>query len=320
MSEIDFSKYTNVSQIEEDIRKVHIQGATNVAIATFEGLKLYLDQHQNDDVSYDVLMEEVNKVGYALAHARPNEPLAKNGMKFVLNMLKIKNPGLDDPKVAKEKIVELSDEFLSFIADSKKKIVENSEAVLHGVDEVFTHCHSSTAEKVIINQSKRVDNFTAVCTETRPLFQGRITASNLIAGGVDTTMIVDSAAEAFIIGRGIRNTDVVLIGCDEITMGGDTINKIGSWGIALAAYYASKPLYVLGSILKTDLSTAYKPVEIELREAHELWTDAPPGLKMVNPAFDLVNKQLITGFITEIGVIKPEDIQSTIQREYQWLF
>lgn len=319
MSTVDFSKYTTVDQFIKDIKSIKIQGATNVALATFEGMKLFLKDY---DISnpYPVLLADVEKVGIALAEARPNEPLAKNGLKFITNMIRIKNPGLNDTTVAREKISELADEYLQFIKSAKDKIVENSVELLDGVDEVVTHCHSSTAERVIIGQSKRIDNFSAVCTETRPLFQGRITAKNLVDNGVDTTMIADSAVESFIIGRGVRNTDVVFIGCDEITMQGDAINKIGSWGVALAAYYASKPIYVVGSILKTDVSTAYRPIEIEMRDAKELWEDAPAGLHMVNPAFELVNKQLITGYITEAGVLKPEEIEKTIQKEYQWLF
>ena len=319
MSEVDFAKYTNVDQIIKDIKDIKIQGATNVAIATFEGLKLYMRQYKKD-VPYEVFLSDVEKKGIALSQARLNEPLAKNGMKFISNMIKINNPGLDDREIAKEKLIELSDEYLGFIKLAKDKIVENSQSILTGVDEVVTHCHSSTAERVIIAQSKRVKNFSAICTETRPLFQGRITATNLLGAGVDTTLIADSAVESFIIGRGDRNTDMVFIGCDEITMAGDAINKIGSWGVALASYYASKPIYVVTSILKMDVSTAYRPVRIEMRDAKELWQEAPPGLRMVNPAFELVNKQLITGYITEAGIIKPEDIQSVIQKEYQWLF
>jgi eIF-2B alpha/beta/delta-like uncharacterized protein len=320
MSKLDLEKYNSVEQIIKDIEDVKVQGATNVAIATFYGLKLYLDQYDKD-TSYDIFLADLEKVGIRLAHARPNEPLAKNGLKFVLNMMRIKYPNIKELDSAKEKVRELTDEFLEFISTSKDKIVAHSEAVLGTkINEIFTHCHSSTAERVIINQSKRVNSFEAVCTETRPLFQGRITAKNLVDAGVDTTLIADSASESYIIGRGSTNIDMVFIGCDEITMQGDTINKIGSWGVALAAYYASKPLYVVGSILKTDVSTAYKPVSIEMREANELWEDAPEGLKMVNPSFEIVNKEFITGYITELGILKPDQIQKEIQKEYQWLF
>lgn len=319
MSEIDFSKYKTVDHIEDDIRTVTIQGATNVAIATFEGIKLFIDQYKGND-SFEIFWKEVVEVGIRLSEARVNEPLAKNGVKFIQTMFKIKYEGVHDVETAKVKVGELADEYLVFIKQAKSKIVENSIEVLDGVNEVLTHCHSSTAERIITYQSNQIENFKAVCTETRPLFQGRITAKNLLDAGVDTTMIADSAVESFIIGRGSMPVDMVFIGADEITMQGNTINKIGSWGVALAAYYASVPIYVVGSILKTDVSTLYRPPVIELREAHELWKEAPKDLKLVNPSFDLVDNQLITGYITEAGILKPNEIASTIQNEYQWLF
>lgn len=319
MAKIDFSKYNSVDQIVSDIKDIKIQGATNVAIATFEGIKLFIQQYKKD-VSPEVFISDVEKVGISLAEARPNEPLAKNGLRYLAHMIRVKHPGLADIDSVKQAYISLTDDYLGLIESTKKQIIDRSASLLKGVDEVVTHCHSSTVEKVIINQSKKVDPFYAICTETRPLFQGRITAKHLLEAGIDTTMVADSAVESFIIGRGSRKTDVVFIGCDQISMNGDAINKIGSWGVAIAAYYANIPLYVVGTILKTDVSTAYKPIEIEMRDAKELWEDAPEGLKMINPAFELVNKEFITGYMTEFGLVSPDDIGTTIQENYGWLF
>ncbi len=333
MAEIDFSKYKEVEEIIDDIKSVKIQGATNVAIATFEGIKLFVKNYNGRNESYEDFMEALNRVGYNLSYARDNEPLAKNGLKFVLRMLIIRNPGLREVGECKEKVSELCDEFLKSIEMSKEKIVTNSVEILEGVNEIFTHCHSSTAVNIIKNHAQKVNDLKVVCTETRPLLQGRITAKKLVEAGIDTTFIIDSAAETFIIDRGSHPIDVVFLGADEITMRGDAVNKIGSWGIALASYYMSKPLYVVTPILKIEVETAYRPVKIEYRcsvhdpsdptvckVSDELWPDAPKGLKMVNPAFGIINREFITGYITELGVIKPEDIASVVQQKFQWLF
>ena len=158
------------------------------------------------------------------------------------------------------------------------------------------------------------------CTETRPLLQGRITAANLINAGVDTTLLVDSAAESIIIGRGNEPVDIVFTGADELTIHGDAINKIGSFGIALAAYYASKPLYVVSSLLKVNPATAYSDVQIEMRSNEEVWDNPPKGLKLYNPAFEVIPNKLITGYITEAGIIKPEDLARTVHEKYDWVF
>lgn len=320
MGKIDFSKYEKVEEIVSDIKSIEIQGATNVAIATFEGIKLFIRNSEGNTVTYETFLEDLNRVGYQLAFARENEPLAKNGLKFVLRNLVTRNPGLREVNECRKKVYDLCDEFLDLIKNAKEKIIENSVEVMDDVDEVFTHCHSSTAVSIIKKHSEKVKNLKAVCAETRPLFQGRITARRLNEFGINTTLIVDSAAESFIIDKGTHPVDVVFLGADEITMKGDAINKIGSWGIALASYFISKPVYIVTPILKIEVETAYRPVEIEYRASKEIWEDAPEGLNMVNPSFEKINREFITGYITELGIIKPEEISKVIQQEFQWLF
>jgi methylthioribose-1-phosphate isomerase len=161
--------------------------------------------------------------------------------------------------------------------------------------------------------------FEAVCTETRPKLQGRITAKSLLEARIKTTLIADSAGESFIINRGSIPVEIVFIGCDQITSGGHTINKIGSWGLAMAAHYAGKPLYVVTPLLKIDLESFMHTVKIEVRESKELWEDAPEGLHMYNPAFEIVDAGLITGYVTEFGIIKPTDIAKVAKEQYPWL-
>lgn len=319
MADFDSTKYDTVDKIEAAIKSIEIQGATNVAISTLEGMKVYLKS--NSDPNVASIIKGVKEVGDRLAHARPNEPLAKNGVKYVLYQYNTKhNDSVDSVEKAEEVINKLCDDYLEVIRLGKQRIVEVGKENIKDVNEVMTHCHSSTAEKLIHGLSEGVNDYRVICTETRPRFQGRITAKNLLEMGLDTTMIVDSAVSSYIAGKGNIPVDVIFIGADEISVHGDAVNKVGSFGIALAAYYASKPIYVVTSILKMDADTAYEPIEIEIREAKELWEDAPEGLKMFNPAFDLIPHQFITGFITEIGLIKPENMVSALREEYGWVF
>ncbi len=168
--------------------------------------------------------------------------------------------------------------------------------------------------------SQEDKEFEGVCTESRPRMQGRITAKNLVDAGIKTTMIVDSAAESFIINRGNVPIDVVFMGCDQIVKGGHVINKIGSWGIGIAAHYADKPLYVVTPLLKIDEKSYANGVEIEVREDSEIWPDAPRELEIYNPAFEIVDNVLITGFITEFGITKPSEIDALAKEKYPWLF
>lgn len=310
-------KYTEIEKIYNDIQKLNIQGATNVCIATFEGMKLYiqLSKETNSELFYKELLE----VGDHLSLARTNEPLARNGVTYVKHFFEQSFSVLPELSTMKRELDELCNGYLEVVAESKKKLIDKSKNFLSNLDKVLTHCHSSTVVELIISIGKKDSNFEVVCTETRPLFQGRITAKSLLNAGIKTTMIADSAGESFIINRGSVPVDVVFIGCDQITAKGHAINKIGSWGLGMAAHYADKPFYVVTPLLKIDPYSFHHNVEIEVREDTKLWKDAPRNLHMYNPAFEIIDSKLITGYITEMGIIKPNDVDRVVKETYPWL-
>lgn len=310
--------YTQIDKIYEDIQNLNIQGATNVAISTFEGMKQYLSLTKETDKQK--IYDEFFEVGKRLSKARLNEPLAENGVKYVKHFFKKEFSVLPEVSTMKPRLDELCAEYLEMISESKKNIVEKSKEYLKNYDKLFTHCHSSTVETLIKELSHNDSNFEVVCTETRPRLQGRITAKNLVNAGVKTTMITDSAADSFIINRGNVTVDAILIGCDQITKGGHVINKIGSWSIAMSAHYADKPVYIITPLLKIETDSYAGDVEIEVREDSEIWPEAPKGLEIYNPAFEIVDNVLITGFVTEFGIVKPADVDTVVKERYPWIF
>ena len=147
-------------------------------------------------------------------------------------------------------------------------------------------------------------NFQVICTETRPAFQGRITAKEMLSMGVKTTFIVDSAARSF-----MHDADMVIVGADAITSEGNVVNKIGTAAIALLAHEARKPFYVVSELLKFDPATLYGEYEkIEERSRDEIWKEAPPELNVRNPAFDVTPRDLIHGIICEEGIVSPQSV------------
>jgi ribose 1,5-bisphosphate isomerase len=300
----------------EDIKSIKIQGATNVALATFITIGEWAKETEISD--YSLFKAKLAEYLELMATARPNEPLAKNGVRFITNQLVLQYPGLKDVKSAAHAVMDLSNQYVTLIEKSKKKIIEHGVVVAKHTDVIFTHCHSSTAEAIIskINEDHPI---TAINTETRPLYQGRITSKNLMKCGVKTVMIVDSAAPYFIKDDSFLPVGAVFLGADQISVAGDALNKVGSFSMGLASYFASKPLYIVTPSLKLDLTTIYNPIKIELRKDTEIWPDAPKGLKIINPAFDLVPHQFITGYITEFGIVKPEEMEDKVRREYEWV-
>lgn len=303
----------NVEKIIDDIKALKVQGATNVAKACLEGVKLFADTYEG--MNFDEFLNELKVIAWKLASSRPTEPLARNLIRYVLS-------NIDGNTIEEVRDVQLEDLIMSayqMLENAKIEIVKSGVEIMSNVDAILTHCHSSTANNIIVGVHDRVASLKVYATETRPLFQGRTTAKRLIEAGIDTTMLVDSASSMFIISHNQPDVDAIIIGCDEITRDGSAINKIGSLDISLAAKYAGKPLYVATSLLKLDLSAEdFEPV-IELRDAHEVWEDAPDGLEIANPAFEKVPHSLITGFITEVGVVVPQEVLIRAKDNYPWM-
>jgi methylthioribose-1-phosphate isomerase len=152
-----------------------------------------------------------------------------------------------------------------------------------------------------------------VVPETRPLLQGsRLTAWELTKAGVPCTLIGDG-----MIASRLRLGDVscVIVGADRIAANGDVANKIGTYGLALAAHAHGIPFYVAAPSSTIDMATPDgTAIPIEQRESDEVasWQGtrtAPLGVAVWNPAFDMTPAKLITGIITDKGVFKPEDIR-----------
>lgn len=154
--------------------------------------------------------------------------------------------------------------------------------------------------------------------ETRPRSQGaRLTAWELNQNGVPHAIIPDNAGAHYM---SLKKIDLMIVGADRIAANGDTANKIGTLEKAIAAKYYNIPFYVAAPTSTIDLNTANgNLIQIEERGEEEVTfytglnkenklTDiqiASPGSKAFNPAFDVTPANLITGIITEKGIIKP---------------
>lgn len=155
-------------------------------------------------------------------------------------------------------------------------------------------------------QGKRVKVFSL---ETRPLLQGaRLTTYELSRGGIDVTLVTDGMAGIVMKKKGITK---VITGADRIAANGDSANKVGTYGLSVLAKHHNIPFYIAAPRSTFDLSTANgDAIPIEERDPREIteWGGrriAPEGISVYNPAFDVAPAELITGIITEDGVIRP---------------
>lgn len=149
--------------------------------------------------------------------------------------------------------------------------------------------------------------------ETRPRLQGaRLTTWECVQEGIPVTLITDSMA-AHCMKQGL--IDAVIVGADRIAANGDTANKIGTYSLALVAKAHNVPFYVAAPLSTVDFELPNgSEIPIEERHPSEIYqvgetVICPPGVEFYNPAFDVTPGELITGIITEKGVVPPAELQ-----------
>jgi ribose 1,5-bisphosphate isomerase len=228
---------------------------------------------------------------------------------------KIGESNWSNPSKLNSVVSEIETEILDIFNKASKNMIEVGARRIQNGYTILTHCHSSGVTGTLIKAKEQGKIFKVIQTETRPKYQGRITANELVKEGIDTTMIVDSATRHY-----MKEADLVLLGSDAITSEGNVINKIGSSQVALAAWEARIPFYIVSSLLKFDPVTISGVYEtIEERHTDEIWDDPPDGLRILNPAFDVTRRDYIHGLITEGGIISPHSILEAIHRHYPWM-
>jgi ribose 1,5-bisphosphate isomerase len=296
----------------ERIRKLEVQGARNVAIAAIKALEaLAKDTSAKTRKQF---IKELKDAQATLFASRATEPLMRNAVRWIISQ--VEQSGMEKVDALAALVSSSSSQFLNDLEASKERIAEIGAKRIRDGMVVFTHCHSSTVTHLLSKAKEDGKRFEVVCTETRPVFQGRITAKEMLALGVKTTFIVDSAARSF-----MRDADIVIVGADAITSEGNVINKIGTGTIALLAHEARKPFYVVAELLKFDPATACGEYEkIEERSPDEVWKDAPEALNVRNPAFDVTRRDFIHGIICEEGIIPPHSVKEVMHRKYPWIF
>jgi methylthioribose-1-phosphate isomerase len=166
-----------------------------------------------------------------------------------------------------------------------------------------------TALGVFYTAKKQGKKFSVYSCETRPLLQGaRLTCWELLRQKIDTTLICDNMAASLMVQGKV---DIVLTGADRIASNGDTANKIGTYMLAVLARHHGIPFYIVAPRSTFDLKiSSGKQIPIEERSSEEVThcagvSTAPKGVKVYNPAFDVTPAALITGIVTEYGIVQP---------------
>ena len=198
-----------------------------------------------------------------------------------------------------------------------RKISEYGLSLLKDGDGVITHCNAGplatsrygTAQGPFYLAKEKGMNIHVYVDETRPLLQGaRLTSYELTRAGVPCTLICDNMA-SIVMKQG--KVQAVFFGCDRIARNGDVANKIGSSGLAVLAHYYGIPVYSLGPSTTIDFHCpSGDDIPIEERphsEIKELYYEKPmalPEVECYNPAFDVTDHSLLSGIVTERGIVR----------------
>ena len=301
------------------IQTLQVRGAPAIGVAAALGLSVLAGESR--ETSAEKFKAEFLKNADAIKRARPtavNLAWAVGQMRDVLQ----ENHDVPVP-VLKELLYQKAQALHDADVAVCRAIGENGAPLLKTCKRVLTHCNAGrlatvkygTALAPVYVAKEQGHSLSVYADETRPLLQGaRLTAYELCEAGIETTVLCDNMA-SYVMGNGL--VDAVLVGCDRVAANGDTANKIGTSGVAILAKYYHIPFYVCAPFSTIDLNTETgKDIPIEMRDGEEirsLWyqkTMVPAAAKTLNPAFDITPHELVTAFITEKGVLQPEDFKT----------
>lgn len=302
----------DVREIWQAIKTLQVRGAPAIGVAGAMGVAVAV---QAASGTAGELVRVAHEAADYLATSRPT---AAN-LFWALDRMKKKAAALThQPADAVKR--GLVDEAMGIRDEDAAKchaIGRHGATLLKNGQTVLTHCNAgglATAEYgtalapvyVAKEQGKTIRVF---ADETRPLLQGaRLTAWELLQEGIDVTLICDNtAAQVMKEGR----VDAVLVGSDRIAANGDAANKIGTYGLALAAHAHGVPFYVLAPTTTFDLSIeSGDGIPIEHRDGTEVThgfgrQTAPDGVQVYSPAFDVTPAKLIAAIVCENGIARP---------------
>ncbi len=300
---VSFSDYR---QVVEAIKDMTIRGAPSIGAAAAYGLALASKQGKD--------LEE------AAGELRATRPTAHDLFFAISYLLESVNAG-DDP-------LEAADGYADQIVERCRQIGINGAPVIEEEARVMVHCNAGALATVDIGTGlapiRRAwtegRHLFVYVSETRPLFQGmRLTAWELYNEGIPHSVIVDGGSGHFM----KSGVDVVIVGADRIAPNGDFANKIGTYEKAVMANELGIPFYVAAPISTFDFDIASgEDIPIENRGEEEVTTIngrriAPQESTALNPAFDVTPAKYVTGFITEIGKLCPNDIHKVKSAKFE---
>lgn len=314
--EMKFIRLSEQRDIREAIYRLQVRGAPAIGVAAAIGIYLAALEISENVSEEDTFFEKLSEAKIYLQEARPTAVNLRWALDRMYDFA-LSKKGLGPEVIAaqmKSEALAIRDEDIEVC----RKIGEHGLRLLKRGQGILTHCNAGhlacvrygTATAPIYLGCERGYDFRVFADETRPLLQGaRLTSFELARAGIDVTLICDNMASSVMKKGWI---DAVITGCDRVAANGDAANKIGTSGAAILAKYYGIPFYIAAPTSTIDFGTATgADIVIEERSGDEIkkmWYSEPMAVdevKTFNPSFDVTEASLITGIITEYGVLYP---------------
>lgn len=307
-SRLVYIRMRSVEQVCDAIRSMKVRGAPLIGVVGAYGLVLAARKIRTKN--RDQASRELRRSADMLLRTRPTGV----NLRWAVERVYKASSRARTVEELEGKLRREADSILREELEAAHRIGSYGAPLIDDDDTVLTHCNAGTLAtagygtalavvRAAVEQGKRVS---VIATETRPLLQGsRLTAFELSQEKIPVKIICDSAA-AQVMARGI--VDKVVVGADRILRTGHVTNKIGTLPIALAAKFYGVPFYVAAPTSTVDLETDHSQVVIEERDPDEVLYIgrrrlAPRNVGALNPAFDITPPDLVTGIITDRGVV-----------------
>jgi len=299
-------------QVIRAIKTMVIRGAPAIGIAAAMGVALGAKKIKTPNL--DEFKVRFNKICQEINRARPTAINLSWAVQRMRNL--VENSPVQKIEALKKTLIQEARHMLSEDIANNKRLGFIGQKVIQKRAIVLTHCNAGalatggygTALGVIRAAKEAGKQIQVIADETRPCLQGaRLTAWELVREHIPITLITDNMA-GYLMKKGF--IDVVIVGADRIAANGDTANKIGTYSLAVLAREHGIPFYVAASCSTIDLQVkGGEGIPIEERDEKEVThvggkRIAPPGIEVLNPAFDVTPHAYLTGIITEKGILK----------------
>jgi len=309
-NELVFVEYDDYNQVADAIRTLVVRGAPAIGVSGAFGLALAA--LQSNAKTKEQLLDDLKKAKKILFETRPTAVNLAWGLERIMKTANSEDSVEQIRKLVINEAKKMADQDIEI----NKTMGKIGSELFDNNDTIMTHCNAGalatvaygTALGVIRATKESGKKIKVIATETRPVQQGsRLTAFELKYDGIDVSLIPDTA-----VGYTMANNLVnkVIVGADRILRTGHVFNKIGTYQVATMAKQHKIPFYVAAPLSTFDMKSNPEDVIIEMRKGSEVTgigdkKTAPDGIGVINPAFDMTPPELITGIITEKGVVKP---------------